>query len=110
MVTVTEHVAVAPLSLEVHVIVAVPGLTPVTIPDVLTLAMSELLVDHVTFLFVALDGVKLTDKDLVPLTLMLVLVGETAIELVPWYVLYSMLNSGRLLSTEQWQSKMHCNH
>ena len=99
--TVTKHVAVAPQSLDLQVIVAVPGPIPVTTPFVLTVATPELVVVHVTLLLVALAGVKLTAKHLVLSTLMLVLAGETTIALALWYSLYQMVNKGRLLSTEQ---------
>ena len=50
----TVHVAVSPLEVRA-VIVAVPADTPVTVP-LETVATEELLVDHVTVLFVAFDG------------------------------------------------------
>src|SRR5687767_5578428 len=56
VVTVIADVAVLPPSCVVTVIVALPAATPVTRPLLLTVATEELLVDHVTVLFVALEG------------------------------------------------------
>jgi hypothetical protein len=55
-VTVTAQVAVLPPSSVLTIIVAVPGLTAVTIPFVDTEATAALLLLHVTFWFVALLG------------------------------------------------------
>ena len=41
---------------EVAVMIAVPFETPVTMPELLTTAIFELSVDHVTALFVAVEG------------------------------------------------------
>ena len=55
--TVTTHVSfLVESNCEVTVIVAVPALSAVTLPVLSTLATEPLLVDQVTFLFVALDG------------------------------------------------------
>ena len=51
------QVAVLPPSSVVTVIVAVPSFTPVTNPLLSTVATAVLLLSHVTFLFVALEGV-----------------------------------------------------
>ena len=55
--TVTVQLAVFPLSSVVTVIVVVPSFTPVTNPSLSTVATAVLLLSHVTFLFVALEGV-----------------------------------------------------
>ena len=55
-VTVTEHVAVFPMSSVVQVMVAEPAALAVTRPLVLTDATLLLLVVHVTVLYVAFDG------------------------------------------------------
>ena len=55
-VTVTAQLAVNPPSVVVTVIVAVPADFAVTTPDVETVATAVLLDDHVTDLFVALEG------------------------------------------------------
>ena len=54
--TVMVHVAVLLPSTVVAVMVAFPAATPVTSPELLTVATFELLLLHVTFLFGALDG------------------------------------------------------
>ena len=54
--TVTEQVAFLLPSSVVTVMVAVPAFFAVTTPEVETVATVVLLEDHVTFLFVALDG------------------------------------------------------
>jgi hypothetical protein len=56
LVTVTVHVDVLFPSSVVTVIVAVPASTAVTVPLALTVATDVLLLVHVTFLFVAFDG------------------------------------------------------
>jgi len=70
--TVTVQEAVLPPSAVVTVIVAVPTLTPVTTPPSDTVATAVLLLFHVTFLFVALEGVIVTVRYSVPFTTRLV--------------------------------------
>ena len=60
--TVTEHVAVFPPSFVVTVMVAVPAALAVTTPEDDTVATDVLLDDHVTDLFVALEGVTVAVK------------------------------------------------
>ena len=55
--TVTMQLAVLLSSSVVTVMVAVPSFTPLTNPSLFTVATSVLLLAHVTFLFVALEGV-----------------------------------------------------
>ena len=55
-VTVTTHVSVNPPSTVVTVIVQEPTAAGVTTPEVLTVAIEELLLEYVTALFVALVG------------------------------------------------------
>ena len=72
LLTVTVQEAVLPPSSVVTVIVAVPALTPRTTPPVDTVATAVLLLLHVTFLFVALEGVIVTVRFSVPFTKRLV--------------------------------------
>ena len=51
--TVTAQVAVLPPSAVLTVMVAVPGDTPLTVPEASTVAMAGALLVHVTALFVA---------------------------------------------------------
>ena len=60
--TVTEQVAVLPPSVVVTVMVVVPALFAVTMPDEETVATDVLLEDHVTLLSVALEGVTVAVK------------------------------------------------
>ena len=69
--------AVLPPSCVVTVMVQVPAATPVTTPVVLTVAIAELLVDQVTFLFVALDGVMVAVSCVVAPTFTDAEVGDT---------------------------------
>lgn len=60
--TVTAQLAVKPPSAVVTIMVAEPVATPVTTPDWLTVATEAFDVDHVTDLFVALEGETLADS------------------------------------------------
>jgi hypothetical protein len=62
-VTVTVHDAVFTPSLVFTVMVAVPAPTAVTLPELSTLATLELKLVQVTFLFVALEGETVADRD-----------------------------------------------
>ena len=66
--TVTTHVAVFSPSSVLTVIVAVPALTAVTLPEASTVATEVSLDDHVTFLFVASVGLNVTDNCKTPPT------------------------------------------
>jgi hypothetical protein len=68
--TVMEHAAVLLLSTVVTVITALPTATPTTTPFV-TVAMLELLLDHITFWLVALEGVTVAVSVSKPPTVML---------------------------------------
>lgn len=61
-VTLSAQVAVLPPSVVVTVMVAVPALFAVTMPDEETVATDVLLDDHVTLLSVALEGVTVAVK------------------------------------------------
>jgi len=70
--TVTAQAAVLPPSTVVTVMVAVPAATAVTLPLVDTLATSVLLLLHVTFLLVVLEGVIVAVRVSVPPTARLI--------------------------------------
>jgi len=75
--TVMVLVAVKPPSAVVTVIVAVPGATAVTRPAVLTVAIAELLVPHVTFRLVAFAGSTVGTRAVVAPTTRLAADGAT---------------------------------
>jgi len=77
-VTVTDELAVLPLSALVAVILAVPGFTPATTPALLTVATAVLLEDHDTAGFVASAGVTLAVNEVVVPTGTLTDAGITA--------------------------------
>ena len=77
LVTVTALVAVFDPSTVVTVMVAVPAATPVTTPAELTVAIDDALDVQVTFLFVALLGVTVAVKVVVPPTAIDAVVGLT---------------------------------
>jgi hypothetical protein len=76
IVTVITHVSVNPPSTVFAVIVAVPPDTPVITPAVLTEAIAELLLLHVTFLFVAFEGATVAVKVCVLPTAIVTGLGE----------------------------------
>ena len=65
-VTVTSQVAVLPPSSVVTVIVAVPSATPVTLPELSTVAIDGALLSQVIFLLPALSGSTVADSFIVP--------------------------------------------
>ena len=90
-VTVTTQVAVLLPSVVVTVIVAVPTAFAVTRPDADTVATVELLVVHVTALFVALLGATVAVSCIVALTVIEALVGLTVTPVTGTFVVVTHL-------------------